>query len=285
VARAVAADMKRAGGSLSLEDLAACRATPRKPRTMRYGGYDLSVAPELNGGPTMLEAMEHFAGEHRPTGSSPDGKALSAMATALHRAWKRRLAEMGDLAPHPTSTTNFSVVDREGNVVVCTQTLLSLFGARLLLPETGIIMNNGINWFDPRPGAVNAIGPNKRVLSNYCPAIAVREDDVIGVGGSGGRKIIPAMMNLLSFMIDYGMDLESAMHAPRIDVSGPDMIVADRHIAPVALEVLGADHDVVLADRCPYPNNFTTASVVRRRGGVNEGAAEPVQPMAEAIGA
>jgi gamma-glutamyltranspeptidase / glutathione hydrolase len=241
----------------------------------------------LNGGPTMLEAMEHLQPVLAPSGDAPDGRAFSAMANALKRAWKRRLAEMGDKSPHPTSTTNFSVVDKEGNIVVVTQTLLSLFGARLLLPETGIMMNNGINWFDPRPGAPNSIGPNKRVLSNYCPAVAVRGngEDVIGVGGSGGRKIIPAMMNLLSFMIDYGMDLETAMHAPRIDVSGPDLVVADRLLPQDVLEVLGEDHETVLAERGPYPNNFTTASAVRRRGGVNEGASEPVQPTAEAIGA
>jgi gamma-glutamyltranspeptidase / glutathione hydrolase len=285
VARAMIADMERAGGSLSLEDLAACRAVSREPQVLHYNGYDISVAPELNGGPTMLEAMEHLLAEHAPSGDAPDGKAFSAMATALKRAWKRRLAEMGDKSPHPTSTTNFSIVDGEGNIVVVTQTLLSLFGARLLLPETGIMMNNGINWFDPRPGAPNSIGPDKRVLSNYCPAIAVRGDDVIGVGGSGGRKIIPAMMNLLTFMIDYGMDLETAMHAPRIDVSSPDLVVADRLLPQDVLDALGADHETILAERGTFPNNFTTASVVRRRGGVSEGASEPVQPTAEAIAA
>jgi gamma-glutamyltranspeptidase/glutathione hydrolase len=192
---------------------------------------------------------------------------------------------MGDKSPHPTSTTNFSIVDKDGNIVVVTPTLLSLVGARLLLPETGIMMHHGINWFDPRPGAPNSIGANKRVLSNYCPAIAVRGDDVIGVGGSGGRKIIPAMMNLLTFMIDYGMDLETAMHAPRIDVSSPNLVVADLLLPQEVLETLAKDHDTVLAERGAYPNNFTTASVVRRRDGVNEGASEPVQPTAEAVGA
>src|SRR5207253_3146870 len=87
--------------------------------------------------------------------SEPDGEAFSAYADALRPAWARRLKEMGDRAPHATSTTNFCVLDREGNVVVVTQTLLSLFGARLLLPETGVLMNNGINWFDPRPASTS----------------------------------------------------------------------------------------------------------------------------------
>ena len=192
---------------------------------------------------------------------------------------------MGDRAPHSTSTTNLCVVDRNGNVVVVTQTLLSVFGARLLLPETGILMNNGVNWFDPRPGAPNSIGPGKRVLANYTPAIAVGEDDVIGLGGAGGRKIMPAVFNQLSFMIDYGRSLEAAMHAPRIAVSGPDRVVADRHLAPEVLDTLAARHPTVLADRAGYPFNFTIASAVRHRDGVGEGAVEPWQPVAEAVAA
>ena len=284
LARALIADIEARGGYLSLDDLAAVKAQVREPATLRYRDYDIAVAPELNGGPTMLEAMTTLQEGHAPSGDAPDAAMYAAMADALKQAWTRRLAEMGDGTPHPSSTTNFAVADAQGNLVVCTQTLLSLFGARLLSPETGILMNNGINWFDPRPEAVNAIGPGKRVLANYCPAIATGADDVIALGGAGGRKIIPAMMNLLCFMIDHGMSLEDAMHHPRIDVSGPDTLVADAALPQALLEDLAARHEVTLADRVPYPINFTTASAVRRRVGVNEAGAEPVQPTAEALG-
>ena len=283
LARALIADIEARGGYLSMEDLAQVKAQIREPATLRYRDYEIAVAPELNGGPTMLEAMTTLQKAHAPSGNVPDAAMYAAMADALKQAWTRRLAEMGDRTPHPSSTTNFAVADAQGNLVVCTQTLLSLFGARLLSPETGILMNNGINWFDPRPDAVNAIGPGKRVLANYCPAIATGADDVIALGGAGGRKIIPAMMNLLCFMIDHGMSLDEAMHHPRIDVSGPDKVVADAALPPALLEELAARHEVTLADRVPYPINFTTASAVRRRVGVNEAGAEPAQPTAEAL--
>lgn len=283
IARALIADIKALGGYLSMDDLAAVKAQIQEPATLRYRDYDIAVAPQLNGGPTMLEAMTALQEAHAPSGKAPDAAMYSAMADALKQAWTRRLAEMGDRTPHPSSTTNFAVADAQGNVVVCTQTLLSLFGARVLSPETGILMNNGINWFDPRPEAVNAIGPGKRVLANYCPAIATGADDVIALGGAGGRKIIPAMMNLLCFMIDHGMSLEAAMHHPRIDVSGPDKVVADASLPQALLEELAARHEVTLADRVPYPINFTTASAVRRCGALNEAGAEPVQPTAEAL--
>jgi gamma-glutamyltranspeptidase/glutathione hydrolase len=86
-------------------------------------------------------------------------------------------------------------------------------------------------------------------------------------------------------MIDYGMSLEAAMHAPRIDVSGPDRVVADRNLPEEVLETLGARHPTVLADRAGFPYNFTIASAVRHRGGAGEGAVEPWQPVAEAVAA
>jgi gamma-glutamyltranspeptidase/glutathione hydrolase len=283
IARAVATEVRAGGGFLSEEDLAGCGAVRRDPATLRYRNYDIHVSPELNGGPTMLQAFDALQRAWSPGGPTPDGAAFTAFADALRPAWERRLREMGDKSPHATSTTNLCVVDGQGNVVVVTQTLLSLFGARLLLPETGILMNNGINWFDPRPGAPNSIARGKRVLSNYTPTIAVGEADVIGLGGAGGRKIMPAVFNLLSFMIDYGMTLEDAMHAPRIDVSGPDKVVADRDLGREALETIAARHPAVVANREGYPYNFTIASAVRRRGGRNEGAAEPWQPCTEAV--
>ncbi|HEX8166473.1 MAG TPA: gamma-glutamyltransferase [Beijerinckiaceae bacterium] len=285
VARAVAAEVRAGGGFLSEEDLAGCRAVRREPAVLRYRGHDVHVAPELNGGPTMLEALGALQRAWSPAGAAPDGEAFAAYADALRPAWARRLKEMGDRSPHATSTTNFCVVDRDGNVAVVTQTLLSLFGARLLLPETGILMNNGINWFDPRPGAPNSIAPGKRVLANYAPAIAVAEGDAIGLGGAGGRKILPAVFNLLSFMIDFGMSLEEAMHAPRIDVSGPDKVVADRRLGEAALQEIAARHPTVVADREGYPYHFTIASAVRWRDGHAQAAVEPWQPAAEAAAA
>ena len=92
-----------------------------------------------------------------------------------------------------------------------------------------------------------------------------------------------AQSNLLSFMVDYGMSLEDAMHAPRIDVSGPGKVVADRRLGEATLAALAARHSTVMANREGYPYNFTIASAVRLRDGETEGAVEPWQPCAEAV--
>ena len=180
------------------------------------------------------------------------------------------------------STTHISVVDRDGNMVALTQTLLSLFGSRFLSPATGILLNNGINWFDPRPGTPNGIAPGKRTLSNYCPAIMVGDDDVVAAGGCGGRKILPAVYQLLIMMAN-GMSIDDAFHAPRIDVSGGDAVVMDPNLPDAVRAALKQEFQTMEAERTVYPYHFTVAGAVRRSGGMNEGATEPHQPWSEAV--
>ena len=67
------------------------------------------------------------------------------------------------------------MVDRAGTMVSLTQTLLSVFGSKVISPSTGILLNNGIMWFDPRPGRPSSIAPGRRPLSNMCPVIASRD--------------------------------------------------------------------------------------------------------------
>ncbi len=128
----------------------------------------------------------------------------------------------------PACTTHFSVVDRDGNMAAVTQTLLSLFGSKFVAPQSGILMNNGIMWFDPTPGGANSLAPGKRCLTNYTPVVAQAADGRrLAVGASGGRRIMPAVTQLLSFVMDYGMDLDAAIHQPRIDASEGDIVIGD----------------------------------------------------------
>ncbi|MEZ5842844.1 MAG: gamma-glutamyltransferase [Hyphomicrobiaceae bacterium] len=285
LAAAIAREVQALGGYLSEHDLASYEARAVTPLEIAYRDRTIHVLPELNGGPTLAHAYRVLAGCRRDIHDAPDGAAFLAYADALKSAWEARFRTMGDAGERtaPTSTTHLSVIDRDGNIVTLTQTLLSLFGARCLLPETGILMNNGINWFDPRPGGPNAIAPGRRVLSNYVPAIMTGGGRAIGIGGCGGRKIIPAVFQLLAMNAEYGFDLDRAFHTPRIDVSGTPRVAADHRLSDEVIDTLAARHDVVLAEPICYPNAFTIASAVAREGGMNEGATEPAQPWSEAV--
>jgi len=241
------------------------------------------VVPGLNGGPTILDALAEY--QRQSPGAMPGADAFVAAAAGLDSAWRKRFSTMGDSAGTAPqgSTTHLCVVDRDGNMVTLTQTLLSLFGSLYLSPSTGILLNNAINWFDPRPGGPNALAPGRRVLANYAPVVMTGPDDAIAIGGSGGRKILPAVFQLLLMMAD-GMSLDEAIHAPRIDVSGGGAVVADQNLPPAVLAALAARFDVVEAERGVLPYHFTIASAVRRVNGMNEGASEPYHPWSEAVG-
>src|SRR5262249_61408436 len=128
-----------------------------------------------------------------------DAGVYRAYAEALRDACAERLETLGHAMAALTNTTHLSVVDREGNMVALTNTLLSRFGSKVVLPETGIPMNNGMMWFDPTPGRVNSIAPGKKPLANMCPALLVRKGKPwVALGACGGRRIIPAGGQLTS---------------------------------------------------------------------------------------
>ena len=285
LARAIAEDVQEMGGYLSVDDLAAVAPVEREPLTRTYRGQSITVLPELNGGPTLLLAFDHLAQNGGTPGTEPDGDRFVAYAHALDHAWKDRFTRMGDAGERgmPTSTTHLSVVDRDGNIVTLTQTLLSLFGSRVILPQTGILMNNGINWFDPRPDRPNGLAPDKRGLSNYVPTLMEKDGIAVGIGGCGGRRIIPAVFQILAQMAEFGWDLNRAFHQPRIDVSGGAAVAIDRRLPGEAKAKLQAAFDTVEVDPLPHPTNFTIAGAVRRAGTGNEGATEPQQHWSEAV--
>jgi gamma-glutamyltranspeptidase / glutathione hydrolase len=285
LARAIAADVKAMGGCLSEDDLSsyAVRVID-EPREISYGERTIHVLPELNGGVALEMAFEELKRIRKRVETKPGPKTFVAYAKALQHAWAYRFEHMGEAGEKtaPTCTTHLSVVDRDGNMVTLTQTLLSLFGARVVLPKTGILMNNGINWFDPT-GGPNGIGPGKRALANYAPAIMSGAGETVAIGGCGGRKIIPAVFQLLAMQADFGFDLDTAFHQPRIDVSGLGPVAVDRRLGPKVLAALAESFDVVACEPVPYPFPFTIASAVRRVKGINEGATEPEQPWSEAV--
>ncbi|MCA0248625.1 MAG: gamma-glutamyltransferase, partial [Proteobacteria bacterium] len=119
-------------------------------------------------------------------------------------------------------TTHLTVADGKGNVVCTTQTINSLFGARFIMPGTGMIPNNYMNNYDPRRGNALSIAPGKRVTTSMSPMMATKDGKVrYALGLPGGRKIFPSALQALINLIDHGMTLQEAVEAPRIWTEGP----------------------------------------------------------------
>ncbi|NYT62524.1 gamma-glutamyltransferase [Alcaligenaceae bacterium] len=281
IAASIVADVQAEGGYLSMQDMRQYRAKILEPAASWYRGQQVCVVPGLNGGPTLQAALAGLAQRYTP-GATIDAQTFVAHAASIYAATQERLATMGDHGGE-SCTTHLSVVDAQGNMVALTQTLLSSFGSRLTLGQSGLLMNNGVMWFDPVPGRPNSIGPGKRPLCNFCPVLVLGDKGNYALGGSGGRKIMPALLGLISFLTDHGLSLRDALNHPRIDVSGNPWITADHRMPPVVLDALAKVLPVVRAERTVLPVNFTIALGVGEHNGQKFGATESSMPWAEAL--
>lgn len=267
IARLLVADAASLGAKLEMEDLAAVSTQVREPLAVSYRDATVFAAPGLTAGASLARALELFA-QHRmgvgnpnapdaTPGNDVDGALI--YANSLTTTYAERLEQMGHDAEamSPACTTHLSVVDRDGNLVALTQTLLSLFGSRVMFPSTGLLMNNGVMWFDPRPGRPNSLAAGKRPLSNMCPAVvACGNGDRFALGASGGRRILPSVAQLISFLVDYRMDLEAAAHAPRIDASGRASVAVDTRFSPEVVRALSEQMPVELWANGVFPTAY-----------------------------
>ncbi len=169
------------------------------------------------------------------------------------------------IAPHEQAeTTHYSVADSEGNAVAVTYTLNGGFGAGVVAPGTGFLLNDEMDDFTVKPGApnlfglvqdrANAIAPGKRPLSSMSPTI-VEEDGrpVLVLGSPGGPRIITAVLETIVDILDFGRSPQDAVAAPRFHHQWlPDTLYVERGgIAPETLAAL-AGRGYRIADQKPW---------------------------------
>ncbi|HYM03830.1 MAG TPA: gamma-glutamyltransferase [Stellaceae bacterium] len=286
VAAMLLADLREGGSVISADDLAGYRARLVEPLSFDYRGVRLHATPGLAGGVTYAHAMTALDARLPRRNRSPAGAdAFLAYAETLRAAFAARFAELGHAMPGASNTTHLSVVDRAGNMVALTNTLLSRFGSKVALPKSGVMMNNAVMWFDPTPGRPNSIAAGKRPLANMCPVVATRDGaPSFALGACGGRRIISAVTQLTSFVVDFGMALEQAMALPRLDASEASVIVDDR-LAPEIIAALRSRFPVDVVEAGVYPPHFAIPSAVLRdaASGFNTGATHVRSPASAAI--
>lgn len=184
------------------------------------------------------------------------------------------------------STTHLSVIDGEGNAVSLTQTLLALFGSRVTVPETGVLMNNGMMWFDPEPGKPNSISGNKHPLSNMAPTLVVKDGAIVAsLGASGGRKIMNCNTQLVMNIVDSGMPAQDAISAPRIDCSTTQVLASQRIDQSVRDSLVELGYDVSARHEGLLTGDFSSPVAVRRSAdGTLDGGADPWYFTATVVG-
>ncbi|HEX3348666.1 MAG TPA: gamma-glutamyltransferase [Acetobacteraceae bacterium] len=288
IAASIAADAAAMGGVLSAADLRACaaRIVPATEAAWR-NGRTLQLASGLTAAPTLLRVLD--AMRSVPVGATPDAAWYASLAQALKDAYAERLLGLGDTGAiaAETCTTHLTTCDAEGTMVALTSTLLSTMGSRVVLPTSGVLMNNGVMWFDPRPGQANSIGPGKRPLTNMCPIVMAEGGrPVLAGGASGGRKIMGAVFQLMSFVSDFGMDPQTAGHHPRIDVSGTERVTVDQRLPEDVQSALAEVADVELIEHKTFPGGFANPNaIVRNPDGTQTGMSDAMSPWAAAVAA
>ena len=266
-------------GVLRADDLAEARATvvSSPEPLMRYRDWAVygSCLPSGAVSVAQILALLDAAGPPSPDPLSPER--YCRFAVASHLAFADRLGSLAgdeseervrDLLAEPprpervaavrhgslgdavgrgvaqttvTATTHVSVIDSNGAAAALTHTLLSVFGAHVGVADGGFFLNNGMLWFDPRPGRPNSIRPGARALSAMSPVIAVSPDGCtrLALGALGARRIIPAVAQILQNVIDYDMTLDEAVNWPRIHADTLSVVV-DERLSPIVLTALKA---------------------------------------------
>ncbi len=288
IAANIIADVAAMGGVLSVSDLRDCRASIRAATEITWRGRTLQLTGGLTAAPTLMRVLERMA--EAPYGAAPGPDWYVALARAMRAAYAERLSALGETThgaatPEETCTTHLTTCDADGTMVALTSTLLSSMGSRVVLPGSGVLMNNGVMWFDPRPGQPNSIAPGKRPLTNMLPVI-LRDSarPFIAAGASGGRRIMASVFQMLTYVADFGMTLEEAAHHPRIDVSGPDEVNIDRRMPEEVVAALRRYGEVAVVEHGVMPINFACPNlIVQNEDGTRTGISDVASPWSAAL--
>jgi gamma-glutamyltranspeptidase/glutathione hydrolase len=283
IAQAIVDTLKKEGGILTLEDLKSYKPVWREPLIGRYRKRTvITMPPPSSGGVVLIEilnvleghqlnklapnsatylhlvaeTMKHaFADRAQYLGDPDFVKApISMLLSKDYAAWIRgRISSAKTYTPKYYGLTNFkteqggtthlSVLDRFGNAVACTLSVNTRFGSKILVPKTGIVLNNEMDDFAIHPSGnvyglvgneANSLQPKKRPLSSMTPTIILQGDrPELIVGAAGGPRIISATLQTILNVLDFHMPVKEAVEAPRIHHQWiPDEINVEEKVPP-----------------------------------------------------
>jgi gamma-glutamyltranspeptidase/glutathione hydrolase len=330
-------EMRRGGGLITRADLQLYRAVRREPLRGTYRGYEvLSAPPSSSGGTVLIEMLNVLEGYDLAAAGFGSADAVHLIAEAMRRAYADRARYLGDPAFNPQmpvarlvskeyaaglrrgirsdrasvsspttfewaaesgQTTHLSVVDEDHNAVSLTYTLEDGYGAKIVVPGAGFLLNNEMGDFNARPGLTdengligtdpNLAAPGKRMLSSMTPTILARDGRFfLALGSPGGRKIPNAVLLTILNVVDHGMNVQRAIDAPRFHHQWlPDRILHEPWgLSPDTLKLLAA-RGHRLSDQWPADSPTNVQAVLYDHGqGLLQGGSDRRSPDAAAIG-
>jgi gamma-glutamyltranspeptidase/glutathione hydrolase len=179
-----------------------------------------------------------------------------------------------------SNTTHLCTADKAGNMVALTETLCGGYGSGVTIPGTGILMNNGMYWFNPVPGSSNSIQPGKRHVANMAATLVLKDGEaVVATGSAGGRRILTTVTEMLIHALDFKQGVK-AVAFPRFHIEDEEPIQIEQSffqkipLAHSLVRALGA-----MGHRIEVLQSICIGCMITRdlETGMLHGAAEPRQ--------
>ena len=327
IAKLIVQEMEANGGLITLEDLKNYNVAERKPLVGQYKNFEIISMPPSSSGGThliqMLNMLEEFPIKEMGFGSADS---IHILAEVMKRAYADRSKYLGDSDfykvpssltskdyakalnkdisveeitpssevapgnPYPyesPDTTHFSVMDQYGNAVSNTYTLNFSYGSGMMIPGTGMLINNEMDDFSSKPGTpngygllgseANAIEPNKRPLSSMTPTIIFKDNEPYMVFGSpGGSRIITTVLQVAMNVMEHDMNIAQAVHSPRMHHQWlPEVLMIEQGF--------GVDTENLLKQKGYrlYPSStMGSVQAIMKKGNYFYGSADPRRPSA-----
>ena len=278
IAKKIVAASEANGGILSLDDFATYEVDEYEPVTCDYRGYKVITSPPPGGGTTLCQMLTILSGYDLQQTGWRTTESLHYILSSMLWAFGDRNSYLGDpdfvdnpvdrllsdeyaesirqqipanqaippekvydneVQSEGTNTTHYSVIDSEGLAVAVTYTINSYFGAGVVAPGTGFLLNNEMddftakvgvaNQFGLKQGSTNIIEPGKRPLSSMSPTIVTKDDEVFLITGTPGGSTIPTtVLQVITSVIDYQKSLTEAVNYSRFHYQGfPNQVMAE----------------------------------------------------------
>ena len=283
IASAIARDMAENGGYIDEEDLASYEPEILKPSEGSYRGYDMISLPVSTNITQILHILENFdmarlgyntktsvhllteaiklsfASRKRFLGTGLEKRPYRGI---LSKEYSKELASQIDLEKatvkpdlfdpwlyEKDDTTHACVVDRDRNIAGIHTSLGDTFGCKVAIKGTGVFLNNKMKGYDPRPGQLGSVRPSTIKPPPSGSTILLRNDrPYMVIGSPGGYKQVTAVARSIHNHIDYGMEINAAIAAPRVFVESGKVFLDSRFPAEVLEGLAAMGHDVAVVD-------------------------------------
>lgn len=265
-------------GLLTRKDLRRYKTQNKVPVQGRYRGYEIFSSTAPAGGIQIIQLLNILEGYDLSNYTQMDPSYLHLLAEAMKMVYVDKSATMGDpdfvhvpvgeltseahadklrqrinpeharfdytysqtLEPESGSTTHFSIVDEDGNMVALTQSINHWFGTGITDNHYGVLLNDHLKDFAKDPNSPNALEPKKRPASSLAPTLIFKDGKpYLTIGTPGATRIISALVQIIVNVIDFGMDIDAAIEAPRIHAMG-DKLYAEKRFSVEVFDSLRA---------------------------------------------